>query len=409
MISFLMLPFSTRFFCWLGLSFGAWGGGYFLTLLLGLHFIVAVVIAVGATGAIAWWLLRDGEKLPSSGAYIATLFVGTSLLLYRSLDFLEKHGGWDAWALWNYHARMLVDPQRWQNLFQPLLYDHPDYPLCLPAGLAFLMRAFPGADTDSPSIVVAFAGMLAVALLLFNELFRKRAWVGITMLFLLSQDDVFLRIAVSQYADTLLSFYLLAALVAMDYITTHRQAAVIAGATLGLCMWTKNEGLILAVLTAVCFAPRLLKKGIGLRFLAGISLPLAWWLIFNIGYAPPNDLSGRDTAFLLEALFQPSRFVRVWDEMTRIVQEQYALMAWLVLLCIGLLIAHREPPPCGFVLVLLVFLAYCGIFLISPYDPEWHVRTALSRLIHQLVPALLYVCGSLLAKYRILPAEKLPR
>jgi uncharacterized membrane protein YiaA len=84
-------------------------------------------------------------------------------------------------------------------------------------------------------------------------------------------------------------------------------------------------------------------------------------------------------------------------------------MAWLVVLYIGLFIARRELPHRGFILVLLVFLAYCGIFLVSPYEPDWHVRTALSRLIHQLVPALLYISGSLFAKYRILPAEKLPR
>ena len=403
-----MLPFSTRFFCWLSLSFGAAGGGYFLTLIFGWPFLFAIVLAVGATAALGWWLLRDPGSLGRHrGAFFAALILGASLLLYRSLGLLEKHGGWDAWGLWNYHARMLADPHQWSNLFQPLLYDHPDYPLCLPAGLAFLMRAFPGAAWDSPGVVVAFASMFAVVFMLFGELFRRRAWVGIAALFFLTQDDVFLRIAVSQYADTLLALYLLTAVVALGYVATDARAGVIAGAAVGLCLWTKNEGFVLGVLAVLCYAPTLLRRRTGGLFLIGLAFPLTWWLVFRVGYAPQNDLSGQGLQKIVEWLGQSSRYAQVWEEVSLIVRKQYGLLSWLVVLFAGILLSGRERPDRGFVLVLLAAFTYCLIFLVSPYEPEWHVRTALPRLLHQLQPTLLFACGVLAAKYRFLAAEQL--
>ncbi len=42
-------------------------------------------------------------------------------------------------------------------------------------------------------------------------------------------------------------------------------------------------------------------------------------------------------------------------------------------------------------IIVLQFLGYCAVFLLSPHDLEWHLRTSLGRLLLQIYPAGLFV------------------
>jgi hypothetical protein len=41
--------------------------------------------------------------------------------------------------------------------------------------------------------------------------------------------------------------------------------------------------------------------------------------------------------------------------------------------------------------VLLIFLGYLVIYVITPYDLNWHLSTSLDRLILQIFPAVVYL------------------
>src|SRR5262249_45006167 len=43
------------------------------------------------------------------------------------------HGTWDAWAIWNLHARVLVRAgSEWPSILNTVTFSNPDYPLLLP-------------------------------------------------------------------------------------------------------------------------------------------------------------------------------------------------------------------------------------------------------------------------------------
>ncbi len=60
--------------------------------------------------------------------------LANAILAFVLLSKNNPHGNWDAWAIWNMHARFLYrGGASWRVLFSPeLAYSHPDYPLLLP-------------------------------------------------------------------------------------------------------------------------------------------------------------------------------------------------------------------------------------------------------------------------------------
>lgn len=48
--------------------------------------------------------------------------------------------------------------------------------------------------------------------------------------------------------------------------------------------------------------------------------------------------------------------------------------------------------------LVVVFAAYCGVYLITPYDLRWHLDTSLDRLYTQVWPSFLFVAFLILAR-----------
>ena len=83
------------------------------------------------------------SKLSSTGnlnnlwALGAVFFLTGYFVLYAS-----KYGSWDAWAMWNMHAKFLYHPELWKQLFTSnLTYSSLDYPLMLPSVVAFFWNS----------------------------------------------------------------------------------------------------------------------------------------------------------------------------------------------------------------------------------------------------------------------------
>ena len=149
--------------------------------LLAILTLALLILAAWRTG---WQtgLERPGRLTGWSWMWLAllgiALVLAVNVLLGKML--INPEGEWDAWAMWNLHARFLFQPgQVWQAMFDPALeaLTHPDYPLLTPAMIALSWRALGRISTLAP-IVTALIFTLATAGLLFTALNYQRKFTA---------------------------------------------------------------------------------------------------------------------------------------------------------------------------------------------------------------------------------------
>jgi hypothetical protein len=223
----------------------------------------------------------------------------------------------------------------------------------------------------------------------------------------------FLMQPMAQYADVPLSFYYLATLVLVFLSATpegifHKAVlAAMAGAFASFAAWTKNEGLIFFLLSLGCYWL------VSLRRRSGVGSSMAPWWYFLIGampgllvvgyfkafLAPPNDLAGQTPVQALHKMVELDRYIRIGKSL---VIEALRLGDWwahplllLAILAVALrLRIHRSQtrPILAIGLTLAsLFVAYCGVYIVTPLDLGWHLNTSLQRLYVQMGPTFLFL------------------
>ena len=376
-----------------------------------------------------------------TGAFAIALFAAVYSLVMRARA--HPHGdGWDAFSIWNLHARFLFRAGlHWRDGFSPLIpWSHPDYPLLLPGAIAHFWT-YLGHDDPTVPAVIGLCFTFSTVGLLFSALSIMRGRTvamlgGLTLL----TTPFFIEQGASQYADVPLSFFFLATIVLLclhdhdlhehdlhEHDSGNAPAApgllVLAGLAAGFSAWTKNEGLlflcsILAARLLILIhhqtrrgdsrepgrdnwiALALVLAGAGPAFLL-----IAW---FKHSFAPPGDLFS-DPAVTFHKLLAPANY---WAVVKWYVKGFFRFGHWLLLpgtlLLIGFYFAankkERSKPTAALrsaVLALALTLAgYFAIYLISPYDIYWHLHFSLTRLFLQLWPSaiflffLSYSCGA---------------
>ena len=192
------------------------------------------------------------------GAFALTL----AAALYSSikLAIAHQHGdGWDAFSIWNLHARFLFrGGANWTDGLSPLIpWSHPDYPLLLPSAIAHFWTCL-GNDNPAVPAAVGLSFTFSTLGLLYSSLARVRGRnVAMLGLMTLAATPFFIELGSSQYADVPLSFFFLAsiALLALyEQCAAYNRArglVVLAGLALGFGAWTKNEGVLFLLATVV--------------------------------------------------------------------------------------------------------------------------------------------------------------
>jgi len=320
-------------------------------------------------------------------------------------------GEWDAWAMWNLRAKFLAGPGgAWRYALSPLLSNsHPDYPLLLPAFIARVWKAGGAADTLAPAVtaLLFFAGLIAL-LVSAVALLRGAASALLAGLVILSTTSLLVW-APSQYADIPVAFYYLGA-IALIFLDASPAAAgrwvlFWAGLCAGFAAWTKNEGiaflvLILAVFIVFTFWKR--RAGVTGRagwLLAGAApgVLLTLWLKFFL--APAVDPLVRQGASGLARLQDAGRYAEVakgfFSNLLNLgsgVTHPFILLAILAIL-LRWQMEERFQLPCLIATtgLVLVFLSYCGVYLVTPYGLAWQVQSSFDRLILQVWPSFLFV------------------
>jgi hypothetical protein len=321
---------------------------------------------------------------------------GTGFLFYSfcaTLSFINastRWGGWDGWAIWNMHAKFLYSGPSWTNMFSgPIAWTHSDYPILLPALIALGWKSL-GTVTPVVPMLIAYAALSVVIALLYVSLRERTSpWVGLAGV-VLAIDSQFIGMAASQYADTLLSlFYLITAI----FLCANQDRPgnnLLIGLFAAMCMLVKNEGIAFFTVVSAVFAVRHFRKATALRqYLYGCIIPLGLVFIFKVGYSPVNDIINPANAH--RAAFYECA-VRGWATVKYLVSitlPQYGAMVLLVFM--GMLTSFRKMVSPATVAILVTLVLYLAAYVFSPYEINWHLRSSLDRLVHQVSPSLIYL------------------
>lgn len=428
----LRSPLLVKCFLALGLGFGVSSGYFFLWLLAfgppGGNFIIAETVLGLCLAAVFLYLVKkrdssaspDFSPIPNSSPTLsrivaAAFYVAFALTSIVFIIFIwrQPHGQFDATAIWNMRARFIFrGGAHWTDAFSNALsWSHPDYPLLLPLSITRCW-AYVGKDLlIAPALLAVLFTLATVGLLVSSvALLRSRSQGFLAGLVLLG-PFLFVRVGISEYADTPLSFYLLAVLVLLclqDRTSDNNYSfLVLAGLMAGLATWTKNEGWLFVVsIIGARFAVIILSKGLKvylrqmLSFSAGLIPILLIVVYFKMRLAPPNNLVAAQElapagnklldfhryALILKACFTQFAGFDRWY-----LHPAYLLFIYPWLLGMSVNGKERAGLATSAVALSLILTGYFFIYVTSPYDLNWHLNSSLDRLLIQLWPSFVLI------------------
>lgn len=382
---------SSRHIIFIGGSIAIISMLYFLSLVIHLPLWAIIPILLATLWLPYAQLYKKNDPGTAERPSLLMLFiltVGIFLITNRSYYMATKYGEWDAWALWNMHAAYLTDPANWKNLFLNTQFAHPDYPLMLPGIVAFFNRIF------HSSLMVPFAIhyliMLLIPVWIYIETYARSTLVAAIILLLFATNDHYIMLGTWQLADTMLGFFFLAAIICIDHGQEDKRMLGFSAFFLGCCMWTKNEGIVLAGIFILFHLREFFSRHTIRYFIIGIAFPSLVLLLFKLGFAPKNDIisaQGNDT---LQLIGQQSRYQLIYDFFRKNLNDHFRTVKRGVIIYVIIAAISRRVDK-HFLMILCCLAAYMFIYVITPNDLEWHLFTSLYRLMHQLMPAMMYV------------------
>ena len=428
----------------IGFGLGIFSVIFFLALLLGITHLLLVDCVVLALLLTAFFGMRNrteeagsatqAKQIPDpigeqrtwhgrlvTGGFVIALCSALYAAVMRVLAY--PHGdGWDAFSIWNLHARFLfLGGAHWRDGFTALLpWSHPDYPLLLPGAVVHFWSYLGHDNPAVPAVIGLLFTFATVALLLASLLeLRGRTPAMLAATALLATPS-FIEQGTAQYADVPLSFFILASITVLclhddlvlnegSHAARYSGLLVLAGLAAGFAAWTKNEGLLFlgALVVARLMALRhrnVPRSQIGrARKIAPLVVATIPALIliayFKHFIAPPGDLFSSD-ASSLHKLLQPARY---WAIVQWYVKGFFRFGRWLLLpgtiLLIGYYLVvgkeeYAEPRPgirTSSLALALTLAGYFAVYLVTPYDIYWHLRFSLMRLFLQLWPSAIFL------------------
>ncbi len=349
------------------------------------------------------WLLAVAFGVALSIAWVRLIQMAAALPV----------GDWDAWTVWNLRAKFLAGPGgSWRYAVSPLMDGvHPDYPLLLSAFIARGWKAGGVVDTLVPAATgfVFFAALLGI-LVSTVALLRGAASAMLAGLVILSTTSL-LTWAPAQYADIPLAFFYLSAIALVFLVADAAPTLFWAGLCAGFAACTKNEGItFLVAIILVLFVLTLRERGGQTAFkwarwlLAGAVPGILLTLWLKLFLAPAVDPLVTQGVSGLARLQDFSRYGQIasgfFSNLVSLgsgVSHPLILVAILaVLVRLQIEERYRLPSMIAAAALILVFLSYCAVLLITPWSLTWQVQTSFDRLILQVWPSGLLVFFMLL-------------
>ena len=400
-----------------------------LGLPIGSRFALLDAVIWTAIGAVAVWTLRrnsaDGRTSQASvagsspltmddwlvrGAFwlVAASAVATVVAHYVA----SPHGEWDAWAIWNLKARFLVrDTDPWTTMLA-VRWSQPSHPFFVSLSVARLWGYAGSELTIVPATLGLVWGIgIVTAVMGALDTRRRRAWIAGSVLI---APATFTQLVAAQTADLAVGLFVVATLImvrraisgsALD--SGQIRISLLLAAVLGsLGAWTKNEGVLLMLITTVILAWTMRRRQWARSmawWVAGavpVCLTLLWFKLAIAPVAPAYIAESPGAASLLQRLFDPARHAVVADAIGWRWLEWGGPMARgvlpLMIVAAVAAVFTRAGRAAGAVLVALgvMFAAYYAIWILSPLDTSWLVSTTFDRLLIQLWPSLVLTAFS---------------
>ena len=350
-------------------------------------------------------LIKKTNRFFHATFWIALIISLTTFVL-RSIN--NPHGGWDGWAIWNMRARFIFrGGEQWVNAFSNVInWSHPDYPLLIPLNITRIWR-YLGLEAPIAPISIAFLFTFSTVALLGSSIsYIHDHRHGILASLVLLGISAYFQLGSAQYADVPLGFFILATLILFfvkDKLPERSlQIIFMAGIMAGLAAWTKNEGLlfilcvvIVHLITSVLITGLKTYKFEAAAFISGILPSLLFIIYFKYQLAPPSSLlSG--VQLTIERFTDSSRYLIIGKEY--IITSLDLLKYIIILFPLSFVLLGFSYPKrfnigikISIITLTLMNLGYIVIYLVSPYELDWHLDTSLERLILQLLPSAIFL------------------
>lgn len=395
-----------------GAAVGVVSALYFLSLVAGAGPWVPLVVSLAICAALVWWFRMPASgtpEQPPTGWLTIVFFavLAVSVAVFIVLAIKQPHGDWDAWAIWNLHARFLErGGAQWAALFSKQLnWSHPDYPLLIPAFIAQVWAVVRSEPTIVPA-ALAFLFTFGTVAVVIGAVQRMRGWdqALVAGAFLLGSADLIGQGAM-QYADIPLAFYIVSALALLSI--DDMKCTVMAGAMAGFAAWTKNEGIVfvLALVAARCLARWRFRTmaGIGreMRLLGiGAAPVLAVLAMFKFRYAPPDELVfNHRVGELMGRALDFGRYIGVFEGFVKAAFQlgMFIVPGVLLLAAYAWLAGFKVEPERRITVATmaaaigLMLIGDFVVYVLLPNDLSWQIGTSLDRVLMQVFPATVLV------------------
>lgn len=399
------------------LLFGGFGRGMIAALTGG-----AILVLAGLNARTLLARARNLKWRFSLWSIPAWALWGGVLYVVVFMAYRHPYGEWDAWALYNMKMKFLIGSgEYWQDIFTRLhWYTQPDYPLLLP----FInVHQFALSQTAQP-LVPLLTGVvfsMLIVWLLFGALRQVApAYVAFFASFLLLVNPFYVFQGTSQYADTVLAFYLLASVVCLNLTVMHRcrGMATVSGLVMGLMSFTKNEGLVMSILLTGFFGLYLLCRRVPAAekkqdlllvpcLLLGYAITASATVVLKLFLAPTNkDIFGGAAGAEMEYLNMNGLKITAGALGKELTHKRWALMWWFVL---GLsVLANRRLFHKENKIFLGFFTSYLGVLLVIylttvNFDLAWRLKSTLPRILFYLLPTVLFAVNWAIHRYTYEP------
>jgi hypothetical protein len=328
-------------------------------------------------------------------------------LMLASLTPLEA---FDAAGIWGWKGKILflvhgIPVEILGNRSYPIY--HADYPLLVPLAESWIYTLLGHFNDFAAKLVFPFfhAALLGLFYCAAKRLNLNRR-TCLVFTFLLASLPIFTGQASNGYVDIAIAFFLVASIFSLLFWTSTRRNSLLLLAAIfaGLSAMTKNEGLMLSLVTGITLVFCLWRERSRFSFSRAIAMLLVFstvllavvspWLIVRhqIGFA--NDLVNEKTwhqQVKAENLFRLGPIL--WQYQKIIFDFKNWNLIWVLFLA-GMFYRLRrgltEPEIYVLLPLGLALAGYTGIFLITTYDLQWHLGTATSRLFLHLAPLALF-------------------
>lgn len=345
-------------------------------------------------------------SLPSPATILLFLALVFAAFMCFTISFklanLNPWGYWDAWARINLKARFLYSGgEKWQWIFQNAGIYHHDYPLLLQCTVARFWVWDNAITLATPKILSITWGICSLAIL-FSVVAWLRSAILATIISLVYLAYMPLPLwSAMQYADIPLACYMTLAcamLIASQQFPGHfRRFSFLAGFFAGSAAWCKNEGLVFAMLIIIWWAFlgfRRRQTGIqhaAAALFAGLCIIGSATVLLKLGFASESDLAS-ENANLYGLLTDGERHRIILGSIGSLLRGRWDAGPLLLLVLAFLLkqypfrrISNPGPLLCALGMLTIYYL----IFVATPYDLAWHLRTTVDRLLLQIWPILL--------------------